>query len=286
MDRYFKYFKIPFIITLVIAVICIIVKVTAPEHPAFNNDETDLKNNVFDFAGNLTDSQIAELETFIDETEAKTGIDIAIVILNESLADSGLEGGYSSKSGRHDMWVKGYADMFADIHLMGYEKPMGSSLVFVDNVYREPTTGRVDSWMSTYGDAYYKLSQGECESIMDVALEGLNDYSGADDFYNAYRRVVELVPKYALSGGQVLAFLRPIYILAFALLVAAVYIAVNWRSKAGDKTTSSSTYLETGRMNITRKGDVFLRKSVSRVKIQTSSGSGGGGGHGGGGHSR
>lgn len=286
MDRYFKYFKIPFIITAVIAVVCIVITVTAPDPAARNNTETDLTGNVFDYAGNLTDAQVSQLDAYITEIEEKTKIDIAIVILNESLADSGLEGGYSAKSGRYDMYVKGFADMFADVHRMGYEKPLGSNLVFVDNVYREPTTGRVDSWISTYGEAKQNISQSDCEAIMDDALYSLNDYSDADDYYSAYRRVVELVPNYASSFSQVLNYLRPVFIIAFAFAVAVIYVLINWKSKAGDKTTSGSTYLVTGRPNFRRKQDVFLRKSVTKVKIQSSSSSGGGGGHGGGGHSR
>lgn len=288
MDRYFKYFKIPFIITAVIAVICIAVKVANTSEPLVrNNTETDLTSNVFDYAGNLTDAQVKDLDAYITQIEDQTHIDIAVVILNESLADSGLEGGYSSKSGRYDMYVKGYADMFADVHRMGYEKTLGSNLVFVDNVYREPTTGRVDSWISTYGEARINISQSNCEAIMDDALYYLDDYSTASDYYSAYKRVVELIPRYSSTYSQILVYLRPVYIFAFAFVVALSYVLVNWRSKAGDKTTSGSTYLSSGRLNIRRKTDMFLRKSVTKVKIQSSSGGGGGGGgHGGGGHSR
>ena len=287
MERYFKYFKVPFIITAIIVIVCVVIKVNASAPTPRNNPKTDLDSNVFDYAGNLTDAQVAELDAYIATIEEKTETDIAIVILNESLADSGLEGGYSEKSGRYDMWVKGYADMFADVHNLGYEGPMGSNIVFVDNVYREETTGRVDSWLSTHGEAKLNISTSNAESIMDDALYDLNDYSTADDYYKAYHRVVELIPRYMSSAQAALMVFRPVYILAAALVIALVYISANWKSKAGKKTTSSTTYVETGVPHMKNRRDVFLRKSVSRVKIQSSSGGGGGGGgHGGGGHSR
>ncbi len=282
MARYFKYFKIPFIIFAIVVIGCIAIRISAGNKAPVvrGNKVTDLTQNVFDYAGNLTEEHIAELESYITEIEDQTKIDIAIVTLNESLEGKGYYGG------SNHMWVNGYADTFADVHQMGYEMPMGSNVVFVDNCYREPSTGRVDSWMSTYGTAKTRISEGDCESLMDDALYGLNDGSTEYDYYRAYRRVVELIPRYASATGGILGFLRPIYIFAFSLVVAAIYVAASWRSKAGDKTTSGSTYLESGRPNMRRRTDVFLRKTVTKVKIQSSSGSGGGGGHGGGGHSR
>lgn len=282
MARYFKYFRIPFIFFAIIAIGCIAIRIAAGNNQIVRgNNETDLTHNVFDYAGNLSKEHVAELESYITQIEDQTKIDIAIVILNESLEDGGYYGG------GNNMWVRGYADTFADEHLMGYEMPMGSNVVFVDNCFREPATGRVDSWMSTYGTAKANITSTDCENLMDDALYGLTDHSSEEDYYKAYRRVVELIPRYASPTGGILGFLRPLYIFVFSLVVSAAYVAASWRSKAGDKTTSGSTYLESGRPNMRRRTDVFLRKSVSKVKIQSSSGSGGGGGgHGGGGHSR
>lgn len=290
MKRYLNYFKIPFIITAVVVVVCVAVKLFAKPAVSRNNSQTDLSQNVFDYADNLTDAMENQLENLIAETEEKTGIDIAVVFLNESLADSGLEGGYSSRSGKYDMWVKGYAEAFYNAHSMGYEKPYGSGLVFVDNCFREPTTGRVDSWITAYGEAGNRISNSDCESIMDVALIDLDDYSTAEDYYRAYSRVVELIPRYYSSNAAALEVLKPSYIVVFAFVVAAIYVIASWKSKAGKKTTTGITYVTAGRPNVKRKQDAFIRKSVSKVRIQSSSGGGGGGhsggGHSGGGHSR
>ena len=174
---------------------------------------------------------------------------------------------------------------------MGYEKPLGSNVVFVDNCFREPSTGRVDSWMSTYGEAKERLTPSECEKIMDIGLVDLNDHSTSDDYFKAYSKVVKLIPDYMTPIGGAMTIFRPLTILAIALVIAALYVAVNWRSKLDKVTTTSTTYVVNGKPNITNRQDRFIRKSVSKVKIETSSGSGGGhggggGGHGGGGHSR
>lgn len=292
MEKYFRYFKIPFIVTGVIVAICVGIKMANSTSMVRSNNETDLKNNVFDYADNLTADREAQLEATITEIEEQTGIDIAVVILNESLEGKGYEAGLSGR-GTYDMWVKGYADSFADDHKMGYDYACGSNLVFVDNCFREPSTGRVDSWISTSGKAKENISTSECEEIMDIALANLTDYSGQEDYYKAYSKVVELVPRYASSTSAAVNLMQPKYIVVVSFLAALIYVLVNWRSKAGKKTTSGTTYVSQGRPNITRKQDIFLRKSVSKVRIQSSSGgggggghSGGGGGHGGGGHSR
>lgn len=291
MEKYFKYFKIPFIITLIITVICIIVRVANPTEEVnvvWDNDETDLTSSVFDYADNLSDDMEEDLEEVIAEVEQKIGCDIAVVTLDES-----LEGRYATSEAR--LWVMNYADDFADEHNMGADRAHGNSIVFVDNIHREESTGRVYSWISTSGLAMDKLTVSDCESIMDIALDDLDDYSDETDFYFAYSELVRLLPSYMLGTAMVPEVLKPSYILLAALVVAAIYIAVNWKSKAGRKTTSGTTYVASGRPNIRRQQDLFLRKSVSKVRIQSSSSSGGGSGghissggfsHGGGGHSR
>lgn len=285
MSRYFKYFKVPFIITAVIMVICIAIKLAmgGPEEAVGRtNTESLIDHNVFDYANCLTDEQISELENYINDVEDVVQCDIAIVILNET-----LEGYYNNEP---KYWVKEFADQFADANKMGYDKPLGDNIVFVDNQFREPATDKVYSWISTYGAAYDRLSQSSCEAIMDDALADLTDYSQSSDYYNAYRRVVTLIPRYISSGSSaadLAGSIRPIYILGASLLIALIYVLVNWKSKLGDRTTTSTTYVQGGKPNITRSQDIFLRKTVTKHKRESSSGgSGGGGGHGGGGHSR
>lgn len=295
MKRYFDYFKTPFIIAGIVIALCLTI-IISNSGKKWNNNATDLDHSVFDFADNLTAEQEAKLEKLIAKAEKKAHTDIAVVILNESLEEA-YNGSNGIGMGDYDIevrhyYVKGYADAFADVHNMGYEKPLGSNVVFVDNCYREPSTGRVDSWMSTYGDAKVKLSSEDCDSIMDIGLENLTDYSTSDDYFAAYSKIVKLIPSYMTPIGGAMNFFTPLTILIVSLVISAFYIMGNWKSKLGKVTTTSTTYVENGTPNMTRREDRFIRKSVTKRKIETNSGgggggfSGGGGGHGGGGHSR
>ena len=290
MKRFFDYFKVPFIILAIVAVVCIGIKIanSGPEEEIlFSNQETLISNNVFNYSNALTETQVAELEKIIANVEKEIHIDIAVITLNET-----LEGKYSSTPSK---WVMEYADDFADNNKMGYDKAYGDSIVFVDNLFREPSTGKVYSWISTSGRAMNLLSQSDCENIMDVALANLTDDSNSDDYFYAYSYLVSKLESYCSSSNQLAMVARntnPGYIVIFALIVAGIYILVNWKSKLGVRTTTSTTYVQNGRPNITNRQDIFVRKSVTKHKRETSSSSSGGhtssGGfsHGGGGHSR
>lgn len=261
----------------IITVISIIVYNNSIPNIERKND-SDLKRNVYDSAGRMSEAQIQALEEDIALVEAQYPIDIAVVILDESLAED-----YPASDG---YYVRKFADEFAETHKMGYDGDMGSNFVFVDNVHREETTGRVDSWISTCGYARDRITDSECESIMDEALYYLNDNSNGSDYYDAYSKVVKLIPKHMVGGISYI--LKPIAILIGALIISLIYIMFNWNSSMGNKTTSGTTYVSGGRPNFRQKSDIFLRKSVTKTKIESSSGGGGGGGgsHGGGGHSR
>ena len=282
MQKFFKYFKVPFILLAILAVVTIGIRIARSgkaDTIERNNTETDLTQNVYNYAQNLEPEHVAALEALIESTEEEIGCDIAVITLDQS-----LELSYTSEP---RYWVRDYAADFAAEHKMGYDRPNGNIVIFIDNVYREPRTGKVYSWLWTNGLAEMKITTEESEEIMDVALMDLTDYSDSADYYSAYSKVIELLPANMRSGAQsALRFFRPLYIFIFSLIVALLYVLINWTTKAGVRTTSSTTYVANGRPNMTHKGDVFLRKTVTKTKIQTSSSSGGGGGGHGGGHSR
>ena len=68
------------------------------------------------------------------------------------------------------------------------------------------------------------------------------------------------------------------------LIAAAVFIFVNLPTKAGQVTTGKQTYVKNEDVKMLNQEDTFLSKSVTHVKISTSSGGSGGGGGGGGHH--
>lgn len=301
MKKYLKFFTIPFIVVGIITVLCLGIyftkKAPAADKPVKGNTQSDLNSNVFNYAGNLSDDKVAQLDSYIAQIEEETGIDIAVVTLDESLEDYVKK--YESQlsySVTPRQWVMVYADNFADEHKMGYDEPYGSSIVFVDNLHREESTGKVYSWISTSGYAQNEISEDECEAIMDVALANLSDSSSSEAYYQAYKDVVRLIPSKIAGSGYVSdeGIFSTKFILLLAAVVAGLFILVNIKSKIGDKTTNAATYVVGGQPNMKNTSDVFLRKTVSKTKIESNSGSGGSGGHssagghshGGGGHSR
>ena len=66
-----------------------------------------------------------------------------------------------------------------------------------------------------------------------------------------------------------------------SLAGAIAFFIVNYSKKAGKDTTTASTYSK-GNAQILDKRDIFIRKEVHSVQIQSDSGGSGGGGGGGG----
>ncbi len=66
-------------------------------------------------------------------------------------------------------------------------------------------------------------------------------------------------------------------------MLAIIFFIINYSKKAGKDTTTASTYSD-GNAQIIDRRDVFIRKEVHSVRIQSSSGGSGGSGGGGGGH--
>ena len=270
MDRYFRYFRVPFIITAVIIVVCLGIYIPAVNSVDYerNNAYYDNSWQVYDMADKLSDSEEEALNDLIQEWQAKSCIDIAVVTLDDA------DLGYLSA-------VHEFADEFTEETEMGFYGPMTASAVFVDN-WSRGGDGKIHSWISTTGaEVRSRLTDDDCDDILNVLDEIEND--NADPYYQ-YREIVEKIGKEAAPVNPPFSFA---VVLLVALVVSGIYIAINWRSKVGDKTVTSGTYLKDGKASFSAKEDVFRNKVVTKHKIESSSSSGGGGGsHGGGGHSR
>ena len=251
------------------------------------NTECTETERVFDYADVLTDSEEESLTEFIAEKEVETRSDIVIVTLNESLVDYAAQYEDVIGSVSTDKCVMVYADNFYDEHKFGYDRVHGDGMLFLDNWYRE-ADGKVYSWMSTAGRIEDAFSVSDMSDIMSYALEDVEE-----DPYMAYRTIVsEYADSYTGTndkiGGITITFIT-------AFVIAGIFLLINCFGKKGKKTTTDSTYVVGGRPLVRLRKDRYIRKSVTKTKIQTDSGSGGGGGHhtsaggvshGGAGHSR
>ena len=252
------------------------------------NTECTITERVFDYADVLTDEEEQKLGQLIAEKEVETRSDIAVVTLNESLVEYAAQ--YEDAIGKvpTSECVMVYADNFADEHKMGYDKPYGDSLVFLDNWYRE-ADGRVYSWMSTSGRVENAMSVNAMQEIMSYSL-----YDVEDDPYGAYSLLVNEYADYYTGLGS--DGPNVWHGILGAFVISAIFCLINCFSRKGKKTTTDSTYVVGGRPLIRLREDRFIRKTVSKTKIERDSGSGGGGSghhrsagghsHGGAGHSR
>lgn len=234
---------------------------------------------VYDYADVLTDFEEEDLEKLIAKREAQISCDIVLVILNEPLAEyaRGYEDHYGFLS--ESEYVMVYADNFYDEHAFGYDKPFGDVCVFVDNWDRSDSVhGYSYSYLLTSGRAENKLS----DKMMDQVIDDVNRKISSP--YSAYKSYVNNI-YYYMSGNNMERVGIPFYVIAvIAAIVALVYLIANMAKNIGTKTTVGNTYVNGGRPKMNVMTDQFVRKSVTKRRIQSSSGGGGGGGGGGGHH--
>lgn len=291
MREYFRYFKWLYTVLAVVAALTAAfhaghwVKAEAMNYQR-TNTECAVRERVFDNADVLTDKEEEKLRDLIAKRERQTGCDIVLVTLNEPLEAYARAIEPSAPS---EEFVRVYAEQRWENDGFGYDRPNGDGVMLVDNWSREDD-GRIHTWFWTTGrarDAYY------VEDI-DHLLDNVYRYVEKNP-YRAYKTYVNDF-YHDMMGWNLCHLSVPGYVpWLIGIGAAVIFCAVNWRSREGKKTTTATTYVA-GREPVFRVSqDRFLRKTVSKRRIETGSGGSGGGGgghgggggsHGGGGHSR
>ena len=271
MKSYFKYFRIPFIIAAVITVVTLPIYFSVKSsvmNTERNNSSWDNSVTVIDTAGKMTDEEERMLGERIEEIETACQTDIVFFIIDDPA------NGYLDS-------VRRIADNFSEDNHMAFDYPGGSAIVFVDN-WSRGGDGGIHSWMSTTGTIRERINDDDATEMLNVLDELTSD---SDDPYYVYTKLANKIYK---KGGKLRMPFGMGTVLLAALVLSAIYIFINWRSKLGDVTVNSGTYLDEGQANFRVKTDTFNHKTVTKHKIERSSSGGGGGGgsHGGGGHSR
>lgn len=309
LKKYIKHWIVLFIFTIVFVGVFLgvfLVKKHAKKaaennfYESTNTERVYGDKRVFDYANQLTDSEEAQLEEYIHEKEKVTMTDIVIVTLNESLADYEPEyrANYSMTI-TPDKYVMVYADKFWEDNRFGYDSAQvldgttetGDGVILVDNIFREPETSKIYTWMGTTGIVEEKFSSSMIDSTLDSFYTDVND-----DYYEA---CIDFIDTYVSYMGTDVHVPRLGHIFAYviALIIFLSYFFANRKERLGEDTTKYDTYIVGNTLEFVENRDVFLKKNVSRrynPPASSSSGSGGGGhhtsggggSHGGGGHSR
>jgi len=294
MKEYFRYFRWVFIAIAVLAAVLAGIKgvqgaaAMKGSHER-TNTECGTTQRVYDYADVLTDKEEKELADLIARREKQTGCDIVLVTLCESLEEYARE---IEPDVPYAQFVRIFAEEFYEKNSFGYDKPNGDGVILVDNWFRE-ADGHIHTWLCTTGIVKEAYSDADIDRLLDdvyLYVEG--------DPYRAYKTYVNDFYR-DMTGKRILNVNLPNWLPLLAGIIAAlIFIPVNWKSGSGRRTTTAVTYVNGGREHFVNEQDIFLRKSVVKRHIETSSSgsgghssggghrSGGGGSHGGGGHSR
>lgn len=289
MNKTMKKFLVTMLVILGIGILCFImysVKSKANlKHDARSNEECMTNERVFDYADKLSDSEEETLRSDIEELENLVGMDVVIVTVDQNTDLS--EFGASAIGGDIEYNTKEIAEKICDTYRFGWEewpdgtylngKDASTSVVIVANW--QPTDRYV--YLCTSGKARKRISDSKAVSITKYGGKKLRE-----DPFTGFERILKKTKSAMKSSGGGINFLSGPICALVALVAAIIFFAVNYSKKAGKDTTTASTYSK-GNAEILDRRDMFIRKEVHSVKIQSDSGSsgssGGGGGHGGGG---
>ena len=282
MKEYFHYFKWLYIALGVLLLILAGISISqwsAAKIAYYDrtNTECTTTERVFDYADVLTDRQEEKLRKLIAKREKQTGCDIILITLEESLKDYARE---IEPDVSYDQFVRVYAEQFYEENNFGYDKANGDGVLLIDNWYREDD-GRMYTWLCTTG----KVKEAYDAEGIDHLLDNVYLFV-EDNPYRAYKTYVNdfYHDMRGMMAGDM--YLPGYFSWLVGLLAAIIFVAVNWRSRKGEKTTTATTYVSGGSPTFKVRQDRFIRKSVVTHKIQTNNSShGGGGGHSSGGHS-
>lgn len=261
MKQYFSYFKIWFAILIFLGIITAFAGALCAMGNVIGRKNTAApKERVYDYADVLTPTEEEKLEKLIAKRERQVNCDFVIVTINESvLASYELDTDYY-----WNLAMRNYADDFYDYNGYGYDEVGGDGSLLLDNWYE----GEKGTWFSTGGKVYEWYSEEMIDEVLDVVYRKVESSP-----YLAYKAYVESV--YKTMSGKNMVNLWPM-ILFVPFLVCIIFILVNLRTKAGEKTINNRTYINGGQGKMNDQRDVFLRKTVSQRRIETSTSSGSG----------
>lgn len=275
MKQYFHYFRFWYI--ALAAMLAVTAGVFGLRY--FTNGRQMPRNNfecpeerVFDDADVLTAEEEDKLRALIAETEAKTGCDIVLVTINQSVLD--LYGYENNTDANWNTAMRDYADDFYDLNNYGYNRVHGDGVLLLDNWYEGAKGSEKGSWLSTCGKVYEKYSYRMIDEVLDNVYDEIESNP-----YRAYAEYVKTVERHMMKRERVITPISPITCFMIALIPAILFIVRHLKNKEGKKDTVQTTYVDFehgGAPVFSVQRDELINKYVTSHKIQTDSGSSGG----------
>lgn len=220
----------------------------------------DERQYIYDDSGKLTQQQFNELSQKAKQISEKNGA-LFIAAVND---------GYIQ-----------YGDKFCSVNGISTLQDVVLLIITLQN-------GNINYDIYTYGDAYSKISDREIDRILDargVSNIKEGDFYGGISAYltkssKAYGGLLWAEPKVPVICGIVVG--------AIAMLIISLSIVASYKKKMRSTNYPLERYTT---INIKESNDIFLGRTVTKVRINSGSSGGGGGGRssgggvgGGGGH--
>ncbi len=255
--------KIASVVCVLVMMLVMISPITAMAYGDNNFESLGVSDDtihVFDGADFYSEEQEQQLEKRCKEISEDFDTDVIIATIN----------GYN---GRIENAVK-------EIEMARYGKVNGAcaNMLIVDIGSRDI---RVESIEGPRGNDNW-MKSGLCNHIYEEIASSFT----AKKYYSGTAEYLDLLEKYLPAKSSYnpdSIVYNPLAHLALAVVVSAIIVASQVAGAGGKVTVSEKDYLQLGAGHNIDKRDIFLRKTVSKTRIQSSSGGGGGRSGGGGG---
>ena len=218
---------------------------------------------VFDYAGLLSESEVADLEMQIADMKEKTNWDIFAVTTDYTEGKSSMA----------------YADDFYDEYTA---EDSDGILVLIDMDNREiyvSTCGKAIRYLTdarierVLDDGFYYVSNGDYAACLSAMLSTAEYYYDAGIQENQYNYDVETG---AVSEYRVLTWMEVVPVFLLAVIVGlAIFFGVK-RSYSMKGGRYEYPYMKYGKLDLTAHEDRFIRQHTTHHRIQTDSGGSGG----------
>jgi uncharacterized membrane protein YgcG/DNA-directed RNA polymerase subunit RPC12/RpoP len=220
----------------------------------------------------LTDEEEAALIAKLDRISLAYNCDVAIAdiwSLNDPLAGTEYMGGYGSQDYADAwLWYGGFG--------IGENRDAIVFLLAMENR---------DYAISTYGYGITAFTDAGMEYMMDDILDDLAN----DDYYNGFDTFADYADDFLNKARNGSAYdtdnlpaslfdrLMMHFLATFIAFIIALVVVLVWRSKLKSIKPNpfAREYVRRGSMNVARGHERFMYKTVSVVKIESSSGSSG-----------
>ena len=232
------------IISFFVCALCLFLMLSvfvSAEGPARLVDEADI----------LTDSEEAELTEKLDSVSVKNEADVVIVTVNSTGDLSPME----------------YADDYFDYNGYGQGEGRDGVLFLIDMGARE-------MWISTSGLCIDAIGDYEIEYIFD----SMSIYIEDEDYEYAFNRYIDECDYYIdgyKNGYETDYFALAVASIGFGIIVSLIATSVMKKKlKSVAFQSEAANYVKKGSMNVSLSNDLFLYKTVTRIKKEKESSSG------------